>query len=95
MDNVNTIVQAFEKHVGEDKARKWSVLPFESHTSFEAHARYFTDRDLVPFEKNQPFLDGVDPERILRTLQPDTFIHAADNRVEYCVETTSESGETM
>jgi hypothetical protein len=89
---VQEIVHAFEKHVGIGKMTSWAVLPHEGYRSFEAHARYFTDRNLVPFEKNKPFGEGVDPEHILRNLQRDTFIHAADNQVEYCIETTDEEG---
>jgi hypothetical protein len=80
---IQEIVRAFEVHVGEGKMNEWTVLPHKGHRSFESHARYFTDHDLVPFEKNLPFGEGVDPDHILRNLQGDSFIHAADNQVEY------------
>jgi hypothetical protein len=59
------------------------VLPYEGHPCIEAHARYFTDRNLVPFEKDLPFQPFVDPNNVLGTLKPDVFIHGPDNRVEY------------
>jgi hypothetical protein len=94
MDKIQTIIQAFERHIGEGKMLKWAVTPYEGYRSFEAHARYFTDRDLVPFESNLPFEHGVDPDRILANLRMDNFIHAADNRVEYCAEEVDNEGVT-
>ncbi|KAJ3537350.1 hypothetical protein NMY22_g5627 [Coprinellus aureogranulatus] len=65
-------------------------LPYEGNQSIEAHARYFTDRHLVPYEKSQPFFEGVDPAGTLKDLQPQQFIHAPDNYVEYLTRTADE-----
>ena len=54
--NVNVIGQAFDNHIGVGKTQKWGTVPYESHTTFKAHARYFTDRDLVPFKKTPTIL---------------------------------------
>jgi hypothetical protein len=55
-------------------------VPYEGHGSIESHARYFTDRELVPYETNNDFLT----HGVLAKAQPDSFIHAMDNQVEYC-----------
>ncbi|KAH6879339.1 hypothetical protein BKA70DRAFT_1127310, partial [Coprinopsis sp. MPI-PUGE-AT-0042] len=60
-------------------------VPFEGHLAIEAHARYFTDRSLVPYECNAPFMPFVDPNRTLQNAQIDCLLHASDNQVEYCV----------
>jgi hypothetical protein len=86
---------AFKEHVGPAKVHPFSTIPYEGHVCIESHARYFTDRDLVPYEKNEPFLKGVDPNNVLRSIQPESFIHAQDNRVEYCVESKTDCGETL
>ncbi|KAJ2913812.1 hypothetical protein MD484_g6607, partial [Candolleomyces efflorescens] len=69
-------------------------LPYEGSTCIEAHARYFTDRNLVPFEKSQPFSAFVDPFSVLADLRPDVFIHGADNKVDYLKRTADRKGCT-
>jgi hypothetical protein len=69
-----------------------NFVPYEGSTCIEAHARYFTDRNLVPFEKSQPFNDYVDPFNVLANLKPDIFIHGADNKVDYLNRTTDRNG---
>ncbi|KAF5309066.1 hypothetical protein D9611_015091 [Ephemerocybe angulata] len=83
--HVKTVHDAFAQHARDREVDQIEFIPYEGHQSLEVHSRYFTDRALVPYEKNQAFLPGVDPFDVLRKLQPDEFIHAADNVVEYCV----------
>lgn len=61
----------------------FNFIPYEGNQCIEAHARYFTDRNLIPFEKNIPFQPHVDPHNILTDLKPDVFIQGPDNRVDY------------
>ncbi|RXW22089.1 hypothetical protein EST38_g3753 [Candolleomyces aberdarensis] len=58
-------------------------VPYEGNPCIEAHARYFTDRNLIPYEKSQPFHPFVDPFNILTNMKPDVFVHGPDNQVDY------------
>ncbi|RXW14061.1 hypothetical protein EST38_g11793 [Candolleomyces aberdarensis] len=95
LDKVMSLFETFKQHVGASKVLPYDNIPFEGERTLESHARYFTDRDLVPYEKNESFLPGVDPHQVLRRIQPDSFIHAQDNRVEYCTEELSASGAIL
>jgi hypothetical protein len=65
---------------------------YEGDLALDFHARYFTDRELVPHEKHIPFDQLVDPAHILEDLRGAGFIHSADNHVEYCVRRNKEDG---
>ncbi|KAF5340765.1 hypothetical protein D9611_007529 [Ephemerocybe angulata] len=94
MDKLQTVHDAFAQHARDREVDQIEFIPYEGHQSLEVHSRYFTDRALVPYEKNQAFLPGVDPFDVLRKLQPDEFIHAADNVVEYCVRAVANGSTT-
>lgn len=82
----------FQEHSGDVEVLPLSFLPFEGHPCIESHARYFTDRGLVPFDKNIPFRPFVDRDGTLLAAQPDCFIHGTDNVVEYCAKQELEEG---
>ncbi|RXW11778.1 hypothetical protein EST38_g14077 [Candolleomyces aberdarensis] len=86
------LLATFQRHVAPAEVHDFRTIPFEGHPCLESHARYFSDRDTVPHERNESFLPGVDPYNVLRNIQPDCFIHAEDNRVEYCLQQTGENG---
>lgn len=85
-------MKAFRDHLPTQDVAAIDFLPYEGDPSVEAHARYFTDRNLVPFAKNSPFGAEVDAHGILQSIQPDAFIHGPDNYVEYCRACTAEDG---
>ncbi|KAH6869295.1 hypothetical protein BKA70DRAFT_1452051 [Coprinopsis sp. MPI-PUGE-AT-0042] len=74
----------FQEHLPENVVEPFQFTPYEGYQCIESHARYFTDRALVPYESNNSFLPYVDPRETLTKAQPDSFIHAMDNQVEYC-----------
>jgi hypothetical protein len=80
-------------HLGSHDVGELDFLPYEGYPCLEAHARYFTDRNLVPYDRNIPFPQLVDPNRILSDLQPPSFIRAPDNCVEYCQENITGEGD--
>ncbi|KAF6747794.1 hypothetical protein DFP72DRAFT_821263, partial [Ephemerocybe angulata] len=94
IDKLHEVHEMFVEHVKDRFVVPFDFLPHEGHESVESHSRYFTDRFLVPYEKNQPFLPGVDPHHVLRKIQPDDFIHGQDNIVEYCVRNMGTKGPT-
>lgn len=67
-------------------------VPYEGDPSLDAPARYFTDRNLIPFVKNTPFHPDVDAHGVLKSIKPDIFIQGPDNYVEYCKLSTTEKG---
>lgn len=73
----------YQDHLKTRVVLPFNFLPYEGYSCIEAHARYFTDRHLVPYDKNIPFFDGVDPQGTLQQLQPPELVHAPDNYVEY------------
>ncbi|KAH6902998.1 hypothetical protein BKA70DRAFT_1228161 [Coprinopsis sp. MPI-PUGE-AT-0042] len=75
----------FEHALDGNEVLPFDFLPYEGHPCVESHARYFTDRSVVPYEANNTFLPNVDPQQTLSNAQPESFIHAIDNQVEYCV----------
>jgi hypothetical protein len=81
-----------QDHVGSHAVGELDFLPYEGYPCLEAHARYFTDRNLVPYDKNIPFPQLLDPNRVLSDLQPPSFIRAPDNCVEYCKESMARDG---
>ncbi|KAJ2914813.1 hypothetical protein MD484_g5618, partial [Candolleomyces efflorescens] len=83
--------ELIQDHTGAD-VQEMEFLPYEGHPCFEAHARYFTDRNLIPYEKSTPFPSNVDPHHILSNLRPDLFVRGPDNCVEYCKETVDARG---
>ncbi|KAJ2911859.1 hypothetical protein MD484_g8552, partial [Candolleomyces efflorescens] len=90
-----TITLALDKlrqHVHPGPLQAMEFMPYEGQRSLDAHARYFTDRGLVPYEKNMPLGKDVDPLRILTDIQPAQFLHGMDNHVEYCKKITQEDG---
>jgi hypothetical protein len=84
LDRIHSV---FQEHLPENDVEAFQFLPYEGYPCIESHARYFTDRALVPYEANNPFLPYVDPRDTLANAQPDSFIHAVDNQVEYCAAT--------
>ncbi|KAJ2916278.1 hypothetical protein MD484_g4136, partial [Candolleomyces efflorescens] len=76
----------------EERVIPLNFLPYEGYPCIETHARYFTDRNLVPFEKNIPFHESVDPNNILKNLKPELFIHGPDNRVDYIRRSEDKNG---
>lgn len=94
-DDANTLrhVHAlFQMHVHSRRVVDFDYAPYEGHHCLESHARYFTNRNLVPHDRPQRFLDGVDPEGILQRLQPASLIHSTDNVVEYCRREVEDDG---
>ncbi|EAU82077.1 hypothetical protein CC1G_09679 [Coprinopsis cinerea okayama7 len=65
---------------------------YEGDAALDFHARYFTDRELIPHEKHIPFNDFVDPNHILEDLRGAAFIQGPDNHVEYCMRTVDKNG---
>ncbi|KAJ2912061.1 hypothetical protein MD484_g8352, partial [Candolleomyces efflorescens] len=47
-------------HVKGDVSGGMEFLPYEGSPCLESHARYFTDRRLVPYEKSQGFPRNID-----------------------------------
>lgn len=92
LDTIEGIAKAFRIHVPTQTVTPIDCVPYEGDPSLEAHARYFTDRNLVPFAKNTPFGPDVDAHGVLEAIQPDIFIHGPDNYVEYCRAFTAEDG---
>ncbi|KAF6740915.1 hypothetical protein DFP72DRAFT_1027664 [Ephemerocybe angulata] len=85
MANLLQIHGMFSSFVGSAEAvQPLDFLPYEGNPSIDSHARYFTDRHLSPYEKNEPLSHWIDPERALTAIQPPTFIHGPDNIVDYC-----------
>ncbi|KAF6753993.1 hypothetical protein DFP72DRAFT_787808, partial [Ephemerocybe angulata] len=84
--------ERFVEHAADRTVQPFDFIPYEGHPTLDSHSRYFTDRNMVPYEKNLPFLPGVDPRRVLRKLQPEEFIHGPDNVVEYCVRAIGSKG---
>lgn len=84
VDKIHQIQESYESFDPTNTVRDVNFTPYEGHKTFEAYARYFTDRYLVPTQKNIPLSRLVDPHGVLERLKPDSFIHAEDNEVEYC-----------
>ncbi|KAH6880230.1 hypothetical protein BKA70DRAFT_1447514 [Coprinopsis sp. MPI-PUGE-AT-0042] len=82
----------FQEHLPENVVDPFQFTPYEGYQCIESHARYFTDRALVPYESNNSFLPYVDPRETLARAQPDSFIHALDNQVEYCSVSLDDKG---
>jgi hypothetical protein len=91
-DTVTQAVDLLKQHVQPETLQTLEFLPYEGQRSVEAHARYFTDRALVPYEKNIPFGRAVDPLNLMADIQPPQFLHGTDNHVEYCKRVTKEDG---
>ena len=68
-------------------------LPYEGYPCVEAHARYFTNRNLIPYEKSVPFPSNIDLNHILSNLRPDLFVRGPDNCVEYFKEVKDAKGK--
>lgn len=84
IEKVQQIQEAYQTFNPAYSVNDIQFTQYEGNQTLEAHARYFTDRYLLPNEKNIPFSRLVDPEDVLTKLQPDAFIHGPDNEVEYC-----------
>lgn len=81
---LNSIHTMFRHHIHDRTVNPIDFVPYEGKACIQSHARYFTDRDLVPHEMHHQYVKGVDPHNILRDIQPSSFIHGPDNVVEYC-----------
>ncbi|KAF6754968.1 hypothetical protein DFP72DRAFT_965302 [Ephemerocybe angulata] len=92
VDKLQDIHDKFSGQVADRTIDPFDFLPYEGNAALDSHSRYFTDRHLIPYEKSHRFLPGVDPHRILRTIQPDDFVHGPDNVVEYCARTADSNG---
>jgi hypothetical protein len=89
---IEKIRKRLQAQVGEEHVQPINFVPYEGNACIEAHARYFTDRNLVPFERSQPFNVHVDPFKVLSNTRPDIFIHGPDNKVDYVGRTTDRNG---
>ncbi|EAU83560.2 hypothetical protein CC1G_04816 [Coprinopsis cinerea okayama7 len=87
------VVELFKGTLRTDMMTGAEDRMYEGDPAIDCHARYFTDRELVPQEKHQPFDEVVDPYHILEDIRGTSFIHGPDNKVEYLKKTTEE-GET-
>lgn len=93
IQQLNAIRTELQEKLGPDTTvMPIDYLPYEGHSCIETHARYWTDRHLVPHEQNEAFAPMVDPLGSLATIQPSTFIHGPDNIVEYCVKNVDADG---
>ena len=61
----------------------WQPTMYEGHVTVDIHTRYFTIWKSAPNEKNLPFMNGIDPDKVLLTLRRHDLIHGPDNRVTY------------
>lgn len=84
VDKMRLIQELYETSNPAHTVKDVRFTPYEGHRTLESSARYFTDRYLIPDEKNIAFGRLVDPEGVLSKLKPDSFIHGPDNTVEYC-----------
>ncbi|KAF6763379.1 hypothetical protein DFP72DRAFT_1060541 [Ephemerocybe angulata] len=83
-EKLDAVHALYTKHVGSRTVLPLAFTPYEGHRCVESHARYFTDRNLVPYVKNERFARMIDPNNVLASIQPDVFVHGPDNQVEYC-----------
>jgi hypothetical protein len=81
---IQEVVNKFGHNAPHHTISDVDFIPYEGDRSIEAHTRYWTDRKLIPREKNTPFSRDVDAFGVLQSIQPDVFIHGPDNIVEYC-----------
>ncbi|KAH6871664.1 hypothetical protein BKA70DRAFT_1450892 [Coprinopsis sp. MPI-PUGE-AT-0042] len=93
MTQLDEIHSLFQQFLPGHTVLPLDFIPYEGHRSLDSHARYFTDRALVPYETNNNFLPFVDPHHVLVNAKPDSFIHAIDNQVEYCLMNVDEEGD--
>lgn len=84
VDKIRQIQDLYESSNAAYTVKDVEFTAYEGNKTIEAHARYFTDRYLMPAEKSIPFSRLVDPNGALAKLKPDSFIHGPDNVVEYC-----------
>ncbi|RXW12634.1 hypothetical protein EST38_g13218 [Candolleomyces aberdarensis] len=74
MRTLQQLRKNFQQHVGGHDVGQLEFLPYKGYPCMEAHACYFTNRNLVPYDKNILFPHLVDPHRVLSDLQPACFI---------------------
>jgi hypothetical protein len=89
---IGQALDRLQEHIQPKTIQAVEFLPHKGHHAIKAHARYFTDCAVVPYDKNILFGCAVDPLNILGDIQPPQFIHATDNHVEYCRRTVKEDG---
>ncbi|KAJ2919911.1 hypothetical protein MD484_g399, partial [Candolleomyces efflorescens] len=91
-DQIERLRKRLQTQTVDEQVLPINFVPHEGSPCIEAHARYFTDRNLVPYEKRQPFGEFVDPFHVLADMKPDSFIHGQDNKVDYLERTTDRIG---
>jgi hypothetical protein len=84
-DKLHDIVAKFADAVAPKKVQSVCFNEYEGDIAIDAHTRYFTERRHAPHEKHLPFGPDVDPVHALDILRGSTWIHAAENQVEYMV----------
>ncbi|KAJ3503405.1 hypothetical protein NMY22_g18259 [Coprinellus aureogranulatus] len=82
---LHDIEHMFLRAVAENELEGFNQAMYEGDFALDAHARYLTERRLVPSLPHIPFTADIDPLQVLDDARDIHFVRTADNVVEYRV----------